>query len=183
MTRDEWDELSVGMLAYWPNRQVPGEAFDLWYGDLEEFPVEQVKAAVRALGRDGREWIPTGGQIREKILELASESLDHTQAFALATEALRHGGFYTGLQWLREQSQLAAEAAEAFGWESFCRDGETGDGTRRAQFRECFKAVSERAGSTERYRGITAPGLEALESGSGGLKKLSAGSLVQPEED
>lgn len=176
MTRDEWDELTVAMLAYWPNKHVPGEAFDLWYQDLAEFPADQVGAAIRALGRDGKEWVPTGGQIRQKLLSLRTSTLDHSEAYELATRAAGEGGgFHSGLEWLEERSPLAAAAVKRFGWREWCYTPHD-PGTRRAQFRDLFTSLAGQLADEEKYRGISAPGLEALESaGLPKLKKLSAG--------
>ncbi len=161
MTLEEWEEIQVGMLAYWPNRSVSAESFRLWFADLEEFPAEQVGAAIRALGRDGREWIPTGGQIREKVLELQGPVPDYSEAYELALRAAGEGGgFHHGLDWLEERSPLAAAAVRQFGWREFCH-GEIGP-TQRAQFRDVFKAVAERAVRAERYRGLEAAGLPGL---------------------
>lgn len=162
MTLEEWEEIQVGMLAYWPNRSVSAESFRLWFADLEEFPAEQVGAAIRALGRDGREWIPTGGQIREKVLELREPAMDHSEAYELAMRAAGEGGgFHRGLEWLEERSPLAAAAVRQFGWRDWCFQ-QLEPGTRRAQFREVFRSVAERQAARERYRGLEAAGLPGL---------------------
>ena len=73
MNSDEWDEITVAILACWPNKEIPERSFDLWFRDLSEFEAEQVEAAVLALYRDGREWAPNGAQIRNKLIEAYRE--------------------------------------------------------------------------------------------------------------
>ena len=155
MTQDEWDEITVVMLAYWPNREIPSESFDVWFLDLSEFEAEFVESAVRALGRDGREWMPTGGQIRQKILDLRSGTADWSAAYELAMQAATSGGGaeYGGLSWLRDRDPVAADVAEAYGWRDFCLS-DTSDGTRRAQFREMFALRADKAAQRELYRGL-----------------------------
>jgi len=184
VTVEEWEEIQVGMLAYWPNRSVSAESFRLWFTDLQEFPAEQVGAAIRALGRDGREWIPTGGQIRQKVLELQQPEVpDHSAAYELALRAAGEGGgFATGLEWLEERSPLAAAAVRQFGWRSFCYG--TADATQRAQFREVFKAVAQREESRARYRGLEAAGLPGLtRSSETGFLSFQNAALPAPAEE
>lgn len=177
MRLDEWDLLTVEIQAYWPNRAIPDESFDLWFRDLDEFDAEQVHAAIRALYRDGREWPPNGAQIRNKLLELRTDAPDHGQAYSLAMEAAGPGGgFNNGMSWLRERSPLAADAAERYGWRDFCLEA-TDDTTRRAQFRDIFNNLARRAERDERYVGIEAAGLKGLPKTTSGPKKL--GQIIQ----
>ena len=176
MTADQWDEITVVMLAYWPNKEIPSESFDVWFNDLSAFEGEQVAAAVIALGRDGREWMPNGGQIRSKIIDLRSETLDWAAAFELCVRGAGEGGGYQfgGLAWIQERSPLAAKAVEQYGWYDFCR-GTTDLGTVRAQFRDLFNMVADKANRDERYLGISAEGLKGLPSAP---KKLGFVSLL-----
>jgi len=75
------------MLALWPNKEIPEKSFELWFNDLSEFEGEQVEAAVLAIYRDGREWMPNGAQVRNKLLELRTVGLGWGRAYQLAVEA------------------------------------------------------------------------------------------------
>lgn len=177
MNWEEWNTITVEIQAYWPNRAIPDESFDLWFRDLEEFEAEQVHASVNALYRDGREWAPNGAIIRNKLIELRTDAPDHGRAYELTMEAAGPGGgFNSGLSWLRERSPLAAAAAERYGWREFCFE-DTSDTTRRAQYRDIFQQVVRRAERDERYVGIEAAGLKGIPSKSTGPKKL--GQIIE----
>lgn len=164
MIKSEWFKIIAVLQARWPQRPIPTESAEVWFSDLEEYQAEDVAAAAEALYRDGREFAPNGAQIRNKLLELRSEPMDHSQAYALAMEAARKG-VDAGLDWLREQSPIAAQAAEAYGWWGFCKNGTIDEGTRRAHFRDVFKNLAAREERDQRYMGIEAPGLKGLPSG------------------
>lgn len=168
MTESEWDILTVEILAYWPNREIPEKSFELWFRDLSEFEAEQVEAAIIALYRDGREWAPNGAQIRGKLLDLRAGDEGWSRAYALAMEAATsHGGAeYGGLSWLEGQDSLAARAAAAYGWRDFCLS-DAPDTSRRAQFRDCFLEVRDSAARHDRYRGLPSAGLRTLERANG----------------
>ena len=68
-------------------------------------------------------------------------------------------------------------AVETFGWDSFWLDGDTGDGTRRAQFREIFTNLAKRVERDERYLGLEAVGLEGLPEKVSGPKRF--GQIIQ----
>lgn len=179
MTADEWDVLTVELLAYWPNREIPDKSFELWFRDLSEFDAEQVEAAIIAIYRDGREWAPNGAQIRNKLLELRADDGGWTRAYALALEAaMHHGGAeYGGLSWLRDQDELAARAVEAYGWRDFCLS-DAPDTSRRAQFRDMFTELAASAERHDRYRGLPSGGLRVIERAN---KPRKLGELVALE--
>lgn len=179
MNISEWDELAVKLQALWPSRPIPEQSIDLYFADLSEFEAEQVEAAILACYRSGREWAPNGAQIRLKLLELRTDTISHGEAYRLTLEAAGpRGGFSTGLTWLRDQSPLAAEAAEQYGWRDFCLAENVPDTTRRAQYRDLFNTVAKRDGDREKYRGLEAAGLKVLEAANGPVK---FGDLVQIE--
>jgi hypothetical protein len=167
MTEAEWLEQLAIMQLRWPQSNITHQAGDLWFRDLSEFEAEQVEASITALYRDGREFCPNGAQVRLKLLELRTDQIDHGRAYELAMKAAGPMGGHTGdgLAWLREQSPLAADAVESYGWRDFCLNGTIDEGTRRAQFRDVFKAIAARSERDQRYTGIEAGGLDALPSG------------------
>lgn len=165
MTAEEWEYLTVKVQAYWPNKPLSDESLELWFADLSEFEAEQVEAAIIALYRDGREWAPNGAQIRNKLLELRTDTIDHGAAYELAMRAAGEGGgFENGLEWLRERDPLVALVAEQWPWREFCYST-ADDTTRRAQFRDSYKNAVARRSKDQRYLGIEADGLDGLPSG------------------
>lgn len=179
MMQDEWDEITVAILACWPNKEIPEKSFELWFHDLSEFEAEQVEAAVLAIYRDGREWAPNGAQIRLKLLDLRNDDEGWSRAYGLALEAATHhgGAEYGGLTWLRGQDPLVARVVEHYGWREFCLS-DAPDTTRRAQFRDMFLEVKGSADRHDRYRGLPSAGLKSLEAANGPRK---IGELVQLE--
>lgn len=180
MNRSEWLKVVAVLQARWPHQAIPAKSAELWFTDLEEFPAAQVDAAATALYRDGREFPPNGAMIRNKLIELQSPERDWSKAYSLTLEAAqKHGGAeYGGLSWLREQDVVAAETAMRYGWRDFCYS-DAPDGTRRAQFRDIFNEVQGSADRHDRYRGISAAGLDALDGGQEkGLRKF--GELPSP---
>lgn len=173
MKKSDWLKQVAVLQLRWPNPPIKPETAELWFMDLEEFDVEQVEASIVALYRDGREFAPNGAQIRNKLLELRTDAPDFGAAYKLTMEAAGPGGgFNNGLSWLREQSPMAADAAERYGWREFCLE-DTPDGTRRAQYRDIFLSLARRAERDERYVGIESAGLRGLPSaGKTGPKKL-----------
>lgn len=162
MTRAEWLKIVLEMQARWPNREITDESIEIWLTDLADLPAEQVRVAVNALYREGREWAPNGAQVRAKVAELGRDAKDHGQAYELAMRAARTKGFAVGLDWLREQDRLVALAAERFPWREFCLEP-LEDGTRRAQFREIYKLVAAEDERDSLYAGLPAAGLRSLE--------------------
>lgn len=181
MTIDQWDEITVMILACWPNREIPEKSFELWFHDLSEFECEQVEAAVLAIYRDGREWAPNGAQIRMKLLELRGGDDGWSQAYGLALEAATsHGGAeYGGLTWLEKQDPLAARAAGIYGWRDFCLS-DAPDTTRRAQFRDIYLEVKGSADRHDRYRGLPSAGLAQLERSNGPVRLGEASGRALP---
>lgn len=85
---------------------------ELWWKEFEFDDGNVVFAAVRTLMRSGREFAPTSGQIREKMLELlAPTTLDEVQAWALVSKACSNG-FYG---YKKEFDKLPHEVQRALG--------------------------------------------------------------------
>lgn len=162
MTRSEWWKQVAILQARWPHKPIPEQTAEIWFHDLADIPVEQVEAAILALYREGREWAPNGAQIRAKVAELGQDHLDHGAAYDLAMRAASSKGFERGLDWLREQDETVALAAERFPWRSLCLEP-LEDGTRRAQFREIYKLVVGEAKRDAAYAGLPSAGLRSLE--------------------
>ena len=186
MTEQEWLQQLAILCLRWPQSadKINDQVADLWFLDLSEFEAEQVEAAITAIYRDGREFAPNGAQIRNKLLELRLDGDAWTRAYALAMEAATHhgGAEYGGLTWLRAQDHLAARTAECYGWRDFCLS-DAPDTSRRAQFRDFFKEISESALRHERYRGLPSAGLRVIENANSEPRKLGEIVQIGPGDD
>lgn len=81
MTRGEWLEIAAMMAANWPHRPMPDASLAKFYADLKEFEAADVQAAVEALYRDGREFPPSGAQIRGRLLEHDDDAPDFAAVY------------------------------------------------------------------------------------------------------
>ena len=160
MTRAEWNTLAAQIVLYWPQRRIEDGTLAGWYRDVEDIPFDVAEAALRALARDGREWPPTGGQIRAKAVELARSDPDHGRAWELVRESVRRFGSYAqadALEWLADHSPAVARAVTRFGYRELCSYDLADENTVRAQFRETYKALAAERDRDSRYAGIGAP--------------------------
>lgn len=158
MSGEEWARIVKVITANWPHQLPPVDSLDKWGSDLEDLEAGHVLAGVEALYRDGREFPPNGGQIREKVRELEQrEEPDHGEAWAMAMTAVGKFGWYEkdeALPWLEERSVLVAEAVRRFGYRDLCMFDLADVSIVRAQFREIFKSLKQRAERNERYIGL-----------------------------
>lgn len=160
MTEREWKRVVAEMIARWPHSEVPDSTVAVWFSDVADLEAEHVLIALRSYSRDGREFPPTGGMLRAKVVELQRDDPDHAEAYALVMAAIkRHGEDADALDWLRERSSAASTALQRYGIQAF-RFEPTEDGTRRAQFRDCFRGVV-----AERQRVGVYSGLPRIEKG------------------
>lgn len=164
MTKAEWYTLATELQARWPNREIPEESVEIWFDDLAEFSQGQVRAAILTLYRDGREWCPTGAQIRARISELSRDEINHGEAWRLAKKAAIKGDAQAAFEWLREQSPAAAEAVKQMcGLQlTYLHENES---TVRAQFRDIFNSVIATRKRDDVYAGLPSAGLRGLERG------------------
>jgi hypothetical protein len=165
MTGSEWVEVLALMRLDWPHAQLPDQPTrDKWFSDLKHLPAEQVKVAVEALYRDGREFPPNGAQILGKVSELSRDDLSHGEAWSLAKRAALKADPDEGLDWLRTRSPEAAEAVLQMGGKQLAYLNED-ESTVRAQFRDVFNNVVAAQRRDDRYAGLPNAGLRSLERG------------------
>lgn len=172
MKHTEWLVLAIELQARWPNKQIPDESIEIWFGDLAHLPAEQVEAGIRALYRDGREWCPTGAQILAKVSELGRDDPDHGEAWRLAKKASLKADPKEAAAWLRERCPAAAEAVRQLCGSqlTYMEDDEP---TVRAQFRDVYRNVCERRKRADTYAGLPSAGLPGLERlGAGEPRKI-----------
>lgn len=76
MTHSEWLEIAADVCDMWPNQPWPDATIAAYFADVQDLSAEQVRVAARALLRDGREFPPTAGILRQKVTELALDVPD-----------------------------------------------------------------------------------------------------------
>lgn len=174
MKRSEWIETVALMRVNWPHNRIDDGSIEKWYQDLQHLPAEQVKVAVEAIYRDGREHAPNSAQILGKLVELNRDEIDHGEAWKLAKRAALIADPKRAAAWLEEQSPAAAEAVRRISGAqlSYMNDDES---TVRAQFRDIFRNIVEAQRRDDLYAGLPSAGLRGLERGprklGGALKR------------
>jgi hypothetical protein len=164
MQRSEWIEALALMRVNWPHVALDEQVAAKWFRDLERHPGDQVKVAIEALYRDGREFPPNGAQILAKLFELGRDEIDHGEAWKLAKQAAIKADPKEASAWLEEQSPLAAEAVRRISGAQLSYLNED-EATVRAQFRDIFKNLVEGQRRDDAYAGLPSAGLRGLERG------------------
>lgn len=149
------------MRLNWPHAKIEDAVIAKWYQDVEHLAGEQVKVAIEAIYRDGREFPPSGAQILAKVSELGRDEIDHGEAWRLAKKAALKSN---PQEWLEERSPEAAEAVRRLcgPYLTYMLDEES---TVRAQFREIYKNIVATQKRDAAYAGLPSAGLRALERG------------------
>jgi hypothetical protein len=168
MTWDEWIDVVKLMRANWPHAELPEISIRKWHGDLEDLPADQVLAGMETLYRDGRQFPPTGGEIRSRVLELADQNAaDWSAGYALAAELRPDLSWLTypdkTMAWLVAQDPIAAETVRRYGVEAWGMRPAADEPIHRAQFRQLYEASADVVSRRRRYAGIGAAGLPQLE--------------------
>lgn len=182
MLRSEWIEAVALMRLNWPHSQIDDAVIAKWYSDLQHLPGEQVKVAVEALYRDGREFPPNGAQILGKIIELGRDDLSVGEAWRLAHKAARIPDPAKAEAWLKEKSPAAAEAVRQISgpYLAYQLDDES---TVRAQFRDIYNNVIRAQKRDDAYAGLPSAGLRSLERGPKRIGDVLKRALPQAEDE
>lgn len=165
MTQAEWAKLAVELQARWPNRELTDESLAIWFADLEHLPAEQVRVAIIALYRDGREWCPNGAQILAKVSELDRNDPDYGEAWRLVNAALMQHGVYDWPAFYEALPPAVSEAARRMNFELQGGYLKAEESTVRAQFRDIYRAVVDERRRDDAYAGLPNAGLRGLERG------------------
>lgn len=162
MQRSEWIEAVALMRLNWPHAQIDDAVIAKWYSDLAHLPGEQVKVAIEALYRDGREFPPNGAQILGKIIELGRQDLSVGEAWRLANKAALKADAAEAELWLKDRSPAAAEAVRQISgpYLTYLKEDEP---TVRAQFRDIYRNIISAQVRDDRYAGLPSAGLRSLE--------------------
>lgn len=187
MNEREWSGVVAVMTANWPHQLPPKESLAKWGRDLAEFPADQVLTTVEVLYREGREFPPNGAQIRAKLVDLASDELDWSEAWELVREAGRKFGLGgrcpEALEWIEQQSLPTAIAAKRMGVREVTAYTIENESTARAQFRDTYREVVHRKRAGELYAGLPSAGLARLEGGERTSQELRQRYGVVNRED
>jgi hypothetical protein len=164
MQRSEWIEAVALMRLNWPHSRIDDAVIAKYFTDLQHLPAEQVKVAIEALYRDGREFPPNGAQILGKVVELSDPqaAIDHGEAWQLAKRASHMSG-ETGPEWLREKCPAAAEAVQRLCGGSTLTFMVDDEPTVRAQFRDIYNNLLRAQKRDALYAGLPSAGLRSLE--------------------
>lgn len=187
MNRAEWDLVAAEeILARWPHASLSDATLDAWFLDLSDLDAHQVTTAVRALGRDGREFAPNGAQIRNKVIELGVDAPEFAQVLVELRRLFAAGYCYPEGQGgpdaerrrkLLERRPPLVQAFVGYLGASQLREGMTGDGGDEARLREKWTAFMRRGTRELAYRGLEPAGLpqlERIEASRDGPRQLGA---------
>lgn len=181
MLRSEWIEAVALMRVNWPQSQIDKPVIEKWYSDLSHLPGDQVKVAIEALYRDGREFPPNGAQILAKVIELDREDMSHGEAWRLANKAALKADPEQAETWLKEQNPVAAEAVRQISgpYLSYMKADEP---IVRAQFRDIYNGIISAQKRDDAYAGLPSAGLRSLERGPKRIGQVLKRALPRPDE-
>lgn len=162
MTRSECLELAAETSARWPNAPLSKATVAIWWGDLQQLPADQVRAAIVVHDREGNSWPPTCGQIVARVVELAYDHPGWDEVWAEVQHAVRHVGSYRTPDDFDWSSDLVEAFARRIGWRELCTHP-AGDTAFHAQCREVWRSMVDRVERDSRHIGIAAAGLKQLE--------------------
>lgn len=181
MQRSEWIEAVALMRLNWPQSRIDDTVIAKWYSDLEHLPGGQVKVAIEALYRDGREFPPNGAQILGKVIELDREDMSAGEAWRLAHKAALKADAGEAERWLKERSPAAAEAVRQISG-PFLSYMKADEPIVRAQFRDIYDRIIEGEKRDDRYAGLPSAGLRSLERRPKRIADALMRALPQPGE-
>jgi hypothetical protein len=180
--RSEWIEVLAVIRVDWPHAAATADAVAAkWFRDLEHLPGDQVKVAVEALYRDGREFPPNGAQILGKVVELSDPQaeIDHGEAWQFAKRASLMSD-EKGVSWLRENCPAAAEAVQRLCGSSTLTFMVDDEPTVRAQFRDIYNNLLRARKRDALYAGLPSAGLRSLERGPKKIGDVLQRALAAP---
>lgn len=180
MIESEWLAIGERMQACWPHADLGMSTLEVWFQTVRDLPAEQVSAAVEVFHRDGREFPPNGGQLRQKIAELAFDAPQWGEVWPLIRRAQRKAPALAvdpdeRTPYLRQQGHgLVADFIEAVKWPE--ADEWSDDNLESRLRRKWEEWLRDRLGAAVN-RGIPPAGLAKLERGDG-PRKLNAGAMA-----
>jgi hypothetical protein len=184
MKASEWLKIVGAIADRWPHASLPESTVTQWGRDLADLPGVQVAAGLESLYRDGREFPPNAGQIRQRVAELAVAAPDWHEAHEALHRIARleewtigdsHEEERDGVPVVivdsevrpRDDALAAAHPLVRAFYEAIGQAGVlagTDGGNDEARLRQKWEAFVKRATRREAYRGIPAGGLRELEA-------------------
>jgi hypothetical protein len=163
----EFADLCARISGWWPHARWPQESAALYFQDLKDLPADQVATAAEALYRDGRDFPPTGAQIRGKVLDLAAD----VPGFGLVWDRLFRAASLFGqargeeaLEWLADWHPLAGEFARTLPFREFCLT--ESPEVMHGQARRSWEQLCARHSRDARMADLPSAGLRAVERAS-----------------
>ena len=144
MTPDELETVLRQVNARWPHHPVPDSSGPAWFEDLGGHPVADVLATIIAISREGRDFPPTCGQVRQRLDELTIGAPDFDEAWRELLEFMRRHGSHAAASKLPWSNPLYGELALALGWRDLGLTPEEDLPTLRAQARRMWDAMVRR---------------------------------------
>lgn len=179
MTRSEWSQIVQTIEACWPHREVRDDAAALWFGDLAEFDADTVHAAVMALYRSGREFMPNGAQIRAEIADQTIDAPEFGVAWARIIRAIQSYGSNNQTRVLAALEHPAVrELAELTNIREIGLAAE-GDTTLHAQARERYRAITSRHKQTVTHAGLSSASATGLRGEEGRAPRQIGAAMTE----
>ena len=154
MTGQEWKRSSRICTRAWPHAELTDETVEAWYVAVQDLDQQDALTAVEAMLREGREFPPNGGQIRQKTIELAAPPADWSRGYTLAmnnpvsyAQRRRSAGLASRARPRRRRDRPSL------------RGGHLGDGLgyargHRAQFRQIYELAAAAVRDGLAYAGL-----------------------------
>ncbi len=163
MNKAEVGKLLDMLAARYPQTRAFTEStLDVWHGDLANIPVEAVNAVLPGVMKSSPDFMPSLPKIMGAIEDVVHPRLDATTAWAAVRSAMLNSiGNYgpSGNKARRllieklgpEHGSLAADAADAVGWESMYNQG---DERAMPRFIKALEHLQKNADRTETLAAI-----------------------------
>lgn len=194
MNFQDWLQIAATIQARWPNIELPPATLEEWGRDLADLPADQVAATVDVLYREGREFAPHSGIVRNRLVELLIDppewgevleqlrEIQRTPAAKATGELVEsdHGADIAIVVRPRDDVLSRTHPMVVAFREHLATSIEAGlsptDGSGEARLREKWKEFRQVATRRGSFEGIEAAGLPAIERANraqGQLRKAS----------
>ena len=140
MTPSETTRIMAMLQNAYPREEVSPDRLRLYCELLADLEHDQAVAAVRRVLAKSK-WWPSIAEIREEYAGAAVDLVPAEVAWGEVLEQVRRCGRYKQPAWSSPQLE---QAVAAIGWEAICTS-QVGDSAIRAQFREAYRAMADRA--------------------------------------
>lgn len=191
MTKEEFfDQVARRLNAGWPHSRLPNASLAMTFDTLRDLPADQVVAAIEALHREGREFAPTGGMIRLKLVELATDAPDWPAVRKAIRACLSYperravdGGFVNERELrLQRESELIRRFVQHVSWEQAATVIDSEDTAAEAQIRNKWNAFVSGDRGDQALAGLPSAGLARLVRVNGEREQIGAGVLKQIDQ-